>query len=300
MYYVYEWFIVETGEVIYVGKGIRNRYRCRKHNKFFNDMIRRTKCDSRIVKYFEREEDAFAYEFEHINEMRAIGQCVCNIYDGGCGGSTKWWTDEIRKKYSEMNVMKSQQSRERMSRNNPMKNPEIAKKTNGKKQKAVIIDGIEYESVKAVCEKFHVAIATVELWCFKGHMPDGRDCYFKGNAKGDDYVHVNDGQKMRVIYKGQTYESATDMARAIGIGQPTASRWCRQGFDSYGNECRYENDTRKVLPTRNQKSIPVIVNDVWYPNKEAARKVLGLTAYTLTQYLDGKKTSTEFTCRYAK
>lgn len=53
MYYVYEWFIVETGEVIYVGKGTGRRYKVRKHNRLFNEMIRRFECDSRIVKEFE-------------------------------------------------------------------------------------------------------------------------------------------------------------------------------------------------------------------------------------------------------
>ena len=40
MFYVYEWFVKETGEVFYVGKGIKNRYKVKKHNKFFNDFIK--------------------------------------------------------------------------------------------------------------------------------------------------------------------------------------------------------------------------------------------------------------------
>ena len=59
MFYVYEWYIVSTNEVIYVGKGCRNRYKVRKHNQFFNDMITRFECDSRIIKYFEKEEKRF-------------------------------------------------------------------------------------------------------------------------------------------------------------------------------------------------------------------------------------------------
>ena len=39
MFYVYEWFIVETNFVFYVGKGCRNRYKVRKHNKLFNYII---------------------------------------------------------------------------------------------------------------------------------------------------------------------------------------------------------------------------------------------------------------------
>ena len=88
MYYVYEWFIVDTNEVIYVGKGSNKRYKVRKHNRFFNDMIKKYKCESRIIKRFKNEEDAFNYEYKRINELREIGQCVCNIYDGGFGGTT--------------------------------------------------------------------------------------------------------------------------------------------------------------------------------------------------------------------
>ena len=39
MFYVYEWFVKESGEVFYVGKGTKNRYKVKKHNKFFNDFI---------------------------------------------------------------------------------------------------------------------------------------------------------------------------------------------------------------------------------------------------------------------
>lgn len=31
MFYVYEWYIVDTGEIIYVGKGKGNRYKVRKN-----------------------------------------------------------------------------------------------------------------------------------------------------------------------------------------------------------------------------------------------------------------------------
>lgn len=34
MYYVYEWFVIETDEIFYVGKGTGRRFKVRKHNKF--------------------------------------------------------------------------------------------------------------------------------------------------------------------------------------------------------------------------------------------------------------------------
>ena len=100
MFYVYEWYVKETNEVIYVGKGTNRRYKVTKHNKFFNEFIKRFECESRIIKYFEKEKDAFAYEYDRVKELKQIGQCVCNIYDGGFGGTTSWWNEKRRDEYS--------------------------------------------------------------------------------------------------------------------------------------------------------------------------------------------------------
>ena len=148
MFYVYEWYVVETNEVFYVGKGTGKRYKCLKHNKFFNDFIKRYNCESRIVKEFENEQDAFSYEYIRVNELREKGQCVCNIYNGGTGGTQSWWTEEMREKYSKNNVMKSESQRKRMRENNPMKRKEIAIKSGKSHAKSVIVDEIFFESIK--------------------------------------------------------------------------------------------------------------------------------------------------------
>lgn len=152
MFYVYEWYVVETGEVIYVGKGTRNRYRVRKHNRFFNDFIRRVRCESRIVQTYETEKEAFEGEHKRICELKAMGQCVCNIRDGGCGGTTSWWTGDRRKEYSERNVMKSKAQRERMSKQNPMKDKEVAKRVGLKHGKPVLVDGKMFDTVRKAAE----------------------------------------------------------------------------------------------------------------------------------------------------
>jgi len=184
VYYVYEWFIVQTGEVIYVGKGTKRRYKVRKHNQFFNDMLRRFECESRIVKEFDSEEEAFAYEFSHVNELKAIGQCSCNIYDGGYGGTVASWNDESRKRYSERNVMKSKAQRDRMRNHNPMSNKDIAEKTNAQKRRPVIIGDKHYKSVKEACTAYNKCIDTICAWCVRGINPYGEICMY-----GDDKPH---------------------------------------------------------------------------------------------------------------
>lgn len=176
MFYVYEWFIISTGEVIYVGKGCRRRYKVRQHNKFFNDMIKRYDCDSRIIKRFDDEQSAFEYEHQRICELKAIGQCVCNIYDGGCGGTTTWWTDELRQQYSQHNVMKSASQRDRMKKHNPMSNKEIAEKTNGQKRRKVTIGNITYISIKAAAEALNVGVCTIHTWGKHGFTDAGETC----------------------------------------------------------------------------------------------------------------------------
>ena len=152
MFYIYEWYIENTNEVIYVGKGTKNRYKVRKHNYMFNEFLKRFNCNSRIIEYYENEQEAFTAETERISEFKSIGQCVCNINTGGRGGLSEHWTPEKRQKYSEKNVMKSAKQRKRMSKNNPMKNPEIAEKVARQIRKPVIVDGQYFESVTSAAE----------------------------------------------------------------------------------------------------------------------------------------------------
>ena len=63
MFYVYEYYNTETLEVFYVGKGTRNRYRTiAGRNELFLQYYQNNKCDVRIVKYFDNEDEAFQYE----------------------------------------------------------------------------------------------------------------------------------------------------------------------------------------------------------------------------------------------
>lgn len=299
MYYVYEWYVVETGEVFYVGKGTGNRYKVRKHNKFFNDMLKRNNCESRIIKEFDTEKEAFSYEFLRVNELKAIGQCVCNIYNGGFGGSTEWWTDELREEYSDKNAMKSEIQRKRMSKNNPMKDKSIADKVNAKKRIPVIVGETEYPSVKAVCEKYGVSAPTVNNWCIRGETTGGERCYYKNDPHGVEHRHVNNGQGKPLVYNGKHYASTGQLAREIGISQTTASRWCRQGRDSSGNPCRFDGEEDSYTDSHlKQKHIPIIVNGVLYPSKEAASRALNVSSFVLTQYLEGKKHDTKYICEY--
>ena len=303
MFYVYEWFIKETNEVIYVGKGCRQRYKVKKHNKFFNEMIKRFCCDSRIVKFFENEQDAFNYEYERIKELKQKNQCVCNIYEGGTGGITDWWSEERKLWYSKNNVMKNERQRKRMSENNPMKNKEIAFKVNQKNKKQIIINNIEYNSVLEVCNKYNVSYDTIKNWCNKGINPFGEICKYKNQEQviftGKRY---NKGSCKSLIYKNKEYESPIDLAEELKINKSKIYHWCKKGFDNEGNICKYKNDTRNLIYKKycigEQNKKPIIVNGVYYSSKAEAEKALNVKGGGLSQYINGKRKNKKYICEY--
>lgn len=245
MFYVYEWYIVKTGEVIYVGKGCKNRYKVRKHNRFFNDMISRFECESRIIKYFDDEKDAFAFEYDRIKELQKIGQCKCNIYDGGYGGETQSWTPEKRALYSKNNVMHSIQQRKRMSENNPMKKKEISEIVNAKKRRAVIINGLYYPGVNIAARALNVNDRTVISWCKRGYNTTGQPCRYNDEPQKEysslKITHPKVASAKPVIVDGVRYETVKDAALAIGVWSETIIRAIKGNRLCKGHKCRYDN-----------------------------------------------------------
>lgn len=242
MFYVYEWFIIDTDEVIYVGKGCKNRYRVRKHNKLFNEMIRNFNCDSRIVKYFEKEEEAFLYERQRVSEMKEKGQCVCNIQDGGFGGTESSWTEEKRKYYSEHNVMKAKKQRERMSKENPMKNPEVAKRVGMTKAKKVVIGNKTYDSLVNASKEYGVCPNTISYWLERGYTTKGELCYYDGTKELHIKIKGHHSNKRSVIINGKKFEMVKDGAEYLGI-TPTKLIKVIKSKKPYKNKyyCEYDN-----------------------------------------------------------
>ena len=305
MYYVYEWYDIETSEIFYVGKGCGERYKCRKRNRKFNEYIKTHECESRIIKYFDTEEEAFEYEYNKIEELKQIGQCTCNVMKGGHGGTVECWSDEARQYYSEHNVMKREEQRERMSKFNPMKNKEIAMKTNAKKKKPVIIGDKEYESVKEILSVYNIDWDVLYTWCTKGINPYGEKCRYKDSPQVEyKNKRYNIGGCRPVVYQGVRYECVKDFAKEIGIAERTAEKWLKRGFNPQGVACRYENDDRELTfinryAVRDQnRSRHVFVNGIEYKSCSEASRILNVPKSTLYSYLNGSRTSTEYICKY--
>lgn len=83
-YYVYVWYYKDTEQVFYVGKGTGKRFRTRKRNNAFNEIVENNDCDCKIIKNNLTEQQAFELEIETIASYRSKGIELINVLDGGC------------------------------------------------------------------------------------------------------------------------------------------------------------------------------------------------------------------------
>lgn len=163
-FYIYEWFRKDNKEIIYVGKGYRNRYKAKKKNKMFLWYIENFECDVRITKYFEHEDQAFEAESDRIKQLKSMNQACCNIRSSKGGGYQKIWNEEKRKQMSKNNPMKSKIQRERMVKNNPMHKKEYALKNGAAHAKKCIIGENKFNSLKEAGEYFKVTKECIGRW----------------------------------------------------------------------------------------------------------------------------------------
>lgn len=244
MFYVYMWFIKDTNEVFYIGKGCRRCYETSRRNEIFKEIYNQNDCDVKIIKYFEDEQDALDYEHQLILEYRKLGQAQANIDDGGKGGLSFIWTDKMREYKSKYNPMKDLRQRQRMSDENPMKNPEIAKRVGMKHRKAVIIDGQEYSCAQEAANVYNVSKETITHWCKIGCNSKKQICYYKNQEPLDKNIDFNIAKphigSHSVYVDDIYYPSIMEAAKANHFSYSRFSSALKEGRTTYKNHsCRY-------------------------------------------------------------
>ena len=239
MFYVYKWYNVETNEIFYIGKGCGGRYmNTTERNKYFKDYYEHNKCASEIIEYFDDEQEALKREHELIIQYKALGQCQCNLDDGGKGGLAFIWTPEMREYFSINNPMKNDEQRKRMSENNPMKNPDVAKKVALSKSKKVFYQGEELY-ISDLVERYQICKQTAWRWASRGYDTKGNPCYYidegpKEKPQNKQYQPVFIDEKLFPTLK----------AAAAYLGVKDSSPLCRalkEGRPYKGHKCRYAN-----------------------------------------------------------
>lgn len=241
MFYVYEWYDTDTNIVFYVGKGCNKRYKVvAGRNKQFLDYHATHNVDVRIVKYFDSEEQSFQYEEYLIKYYKALGQCFCNLDYGGNGGVASIWTEEMRKRMSEQNPMKSEEQRLRMSVYNPMKNPEVVEKYREKNNVPVIINGQLFASTRKAAQAFNVTQITIERWCHRGYDTNGNPCRYS-NKEQTSYNFRTTSSKQVLIDGTYLYPSVKAAAESIGGNSSNMIKAIKGNRPYKGHICEYAN-----------------------------------------------------------
>lgn len=279
MYYVYEIFIKETNEIIYVGKGTGNRYKSKKKNKMLNRLMEENECETRITNYFDKEEYAFEAERQRIVELKEKNQAICNNAVYSTGGVGYVWDEKRRKEKSVNNPMKRPEQRERMSKNNPMKNSETAKIVSKKKSHEVFVGDKKYPSIKMCAKCLCVSETTVSNWIKKGFTSSGEKIYSVPYCEKDHNIETIE-YTGKIIYDGKEYFSVKEMSLETGLNCSVIRHWLRKGYSSEGIICKRKDDKRNIVIPENihsSKKIPVVINGVEYKSISDAVKNTGMT-----------------------
>lgn len=90
-FYVYEWYIENTGEVFYIGKGKNDRFlEVKRRNKMFKDIYRTHNCSVRKIQENLTEQEAFKLEMKTIAYYKENTKYrLANQTNGGNGGNTR-------------------------------------------------------------------------------------------------------------------------------------------------------------------------------------------------------------------
>ena len=246
-YYVYKWYNTDTNEVFYIGKGGGNRsgqISCR--NEVFKEYYNTHNCDVKRIEFFDTEEEALKREHELILEYKAKNEAIANLDDGGKGGLSFSWTPEMRAYKSLYNPMKDENQRKRMSENNPMKNPEIAKKVALKTSRAVIINGIRYYGVLEAARQLKVSEPTIRDWCRHGYDTNGLICRYEDelNKEFPPFTRDIKSYYIGVYIDDKYYTNLQDAAKDNDLNYGWLAKKLRDnnGYTIIKNHiCKYAN-----------------------------------------------------------
>lgn len=240
-FYVYAWYNIDTNEIFYIGKGCGNRYKnLNKRNKKFLEYYNSHNTTSKIILNNLLEEEAFQKEQELTDFYRSQNQPLCNLIDGGYGGYSKVWIDEMREYMSEHNPMKNEKQKQRMRDKNPMKNIETAQKVAEKNKRAVIINGQYYNGIVDAAKALNVWENTITNWCKRGYDTNGRPCQYADETQ-KAYQFKKTCSK-EIMIDDKIFPSLKAGCEYLGVKD--ASPLCKAlkaGRSYKGHMCKYVN-----------------------------------------------------------
>ena len=88
-------------------------------------------------------------------------------------------------------------------------------------------------------------------------------------------MRVGSTHKRKVVLNGKEYSGVKDAANILGVAEYTVTTWCKRGYDTDGNPCRYADEEQKEYKFKKGGSKEVEVDGIIYSSVKEAATALG-------------------------
>lgn len=110
--------------------------------------------------------------------------------------------------------------------------------------------------------------------------------------------------RRKVVINGETYDGVKLAANLLNVSEFTVTVWCKRGYDTKGNPCRYFNEPQKEYPlikkTHPQATTPkaVIVDGKRFETVKDAALFIGVWSESLIRAIKAGRKCKGYECRY--
>ena len=95
------------------------------------------------------------------------------------------------------------------------------------------------------------------------------------------------------------YESVNDVVEQLGVCKATVWLWCKRGYDTFGNPCRYKGEIQKEYVFKKAGEKSVIIDGIYFPSVKDGAKYIGVWSETLIRAIKENRLCKGHICEYA-
>ena len=104
--------------------------------------------------------------------------------------------------------------------------------------------------------------------------------------------------KRKVIINNIIYDGEIDASKQIGVATNTILKWCKRGYDTNGNPCRYYNEKQKEFNFKISCSKKVMIDNKIFNSVKDGANYIGVWSETLIRAIKNNRKCKGHTCKY--
>lgn len=110
---------------------------------------------------------------------------------------------------------------------------------------------------------------------------------------------VGISQRKIPIINGEEFKDCETASKYYNVHIYTIQRWCKRGYDTNGNPCRYKNEEQRNFEFKKTNSLQVYVGDKLFNSVKEASEYIGVGSSTLIYDIQHNIKCKGYVCRYA-